>query len=389
MTTTGSKPERHGDVSSVEPGERRDGAHGVRDEHAPDPYRRGPTEQEPAREARPGLSGRLDRFQQRHPAAGFPLAVVYKFADDQGTYLAALITYYGFLSLFPLLLLFASLLGFVLQNSPRLQREILDSTLSQFPVIGDQLAQPQGLRGNVLAVVVGGLVAVYGALGVAQAIQNAMNVAWSVPRHRRPNPIKARLRSLVLIAMTGVAVSATTVLSALGSSAGQYGADIGRWVRLGVTVAAIIVNATVFVIAFRVATAAKVGAREVAPGAIGAAVIWQLLQLFGTAYVGHHVKGSTTTYGVFALVLGLLGWLFLAAVGLVLCVEVNVVRAKHLYPRALLTPFTDNVDLTGADERTYTDAAVAQRAKGFQNIEVSFDDGQDTSASEPDTADSS
>src|SRR3712207_3472887 len=116
---------------------------------------------------------RSDRFQRRHPAAGFPLAVVYKFVDDQGTYLAALITYYGFLSLFPLLLLFASVLGFVLQDSPRLQSEILDSTLSQFPVIGDQLGEPRGLRGNVVAVVVGGLVALYGALGVAQAIQNA------------------------------------------------------------------------------------------------------------------------------------------------------------------------------------------------------------------------
>ena len=62
--------------------------------------------------------------------------------------------------------------------------------MSQFPVIGDELGEPQGLQGSVGALVVGGLVALYGALGVAQAMQNAMNVAWAVPRNRRPNPIR-------------------------------------------------------------------------------------------------------------------------------------------------------------------------------------------------------
>ena len=78
---------------------------------------------------------------------GFPLAVLYKFIDDQGIYLAALITYYGFLSLFPLLLLLASALGFALRNDEELRQQILDSTLSQFPVIGEQLRDPQGLQG--------------------------------------------------------------------------------------------------------------------------------------------------------------------------------------------------------------------------------------------------
>ena len=119
---------------------------------------------------------------------GFPIAVIYKFFEDQGPYLAALITYYGFLSLFPLLLLLASVLGFVLQDDPELQERILDSTLSQFPIIGQQLAEPQGLRGSTVAVVVGGLVALYGAMGVAQALQNAVNVSWAVPRTTARTP---------------------------------------------------------------------------------------------------------------------------------------------------------------------------------------------------------
>ena len=150
--------------------------------------------------------GRIDAFQRRHPVLGFPLAVVYKFFDDQGVYLAALITYYGFLSLFPLLLLLASVLGFFLDDDPELRQRILDSTVSQFPVVGEQLRDPQSMEGSGVALVIGALVVLYGALGVAQALQNAMNVIWAVPRHLRPNPIAARGRSVLLIATAGLAV---------------------------------------------------------------------------------------------------------------------------------------------------------------------------------------
>ena len=328
------------------------------------------------------VTQRLDAFQQRHRWAGFPLAVVYKFGEDQGPYLAALITYYGFLALFPLLLLLASVLGFVLEGDPDLQDRILDSTLSQFPVIGDELGDPQGLQGSGVALVVGGLVALYGALGVAQALQNAMNIAWAVPRHRRPNPIRLRLRSLVLITVGGIAVLATTVLSALGGSGGAFGADLEQWSTVLVVLVSVLLNAAVFILAFRICTVQRIAIRDLVPGAITAAIVWQLLELFGTAYVGNVVKGAGATYGVFALVLGLLAWIFLAAVGVVMSAEINVVRTKQLYPRSLMTPFTDNVDLTTADRNVYTDAATAQRFKGFQSVTVSFDDeGQQASAS--------
>ena len=327
------------------------------------------------------LTRRLDEFQRRHRWAGFPIAVVYKFGEDQGVFLAALITYYGFLSLFPLFLLLASALGFILQGNPDLQRQILDSALSQFPVIGDELGEPQGLQGNVGALVVGGIVAVYGAIGVAQAMQNAMNVAWSVPRNHRLNPLRARLRSLHLIAIGGAAVLATTILSGLGSSAGAFGSDLGGASTVLVIVLAMAINIAVFIQVFRICTAEGVPVRDVVPGAVTAAVFWQLLQLFGTAYVGNVVKGAGATYGVFALVLGLFAWIFLAAVGVVISAEINVVRSRHLYPRALMTPFTDNVDLTAADRRAYTDAAQAQRFKGFESVTVRYaDDGQQASA---------
>lgn len=315
-----------------------------------------------------GVADRLDAMQRRHPAASFPLAVLYKYLDDQGGYLAALIAYYAFVSLFPLLLLLSTVLGLVLVGHPALQEQVLHSALSQFPVIGDQLNQPQRLGGGVGGVVIGVLGALYGGLGVAQATQNAMNTAWAVPRNDRPNPVKARGRSLLLLGTVGVALLGTTVISALGGGAGAFGAVA----RLLLLLASVAVNTGAFILAFRIATTRELTVREVAPGAVAAAVIWQLLQSFGAVYVGNIVKGASATNGVFALVLGLLAFFYLTATAAVLCVEINVVAVDHLHPRALLTPFTDNVELTPGDKRAYATQAEAQRSKGFEEINVTF-----------------
>jgi membrane protein len=328
------------------------------------------------------LTERLDHFQRTHPFVGFTLAVIYKFGDDYGTYLAAVLTYYGFVSFFPLLLLFSTVLGFVLNGNPGLQQELLHSALQQFPVIGPQLQTPEHLGGGMTGLVVSILVSLYGGLGIAQAVQYAMNTAWSVPRHRRPNPFLARWRSLLLLSTGGLAVLCTSVLSAVGSSGSAFGVEFGLGLHLLLIGSSTCINALVFVLAFKLATPRRLTVRQVAPGALVAAVAWQLLQSFGGRYVGSVVKHASATNAVFALVLGLLAFFYLAAVTFVLCVEINVVRVDHLYPRALLTPFTDDVDLTRGDKKVYTDAARSQTAKGFETVDVRFEppDGRNGSA---------
>lgn len=310
----------------------------------------------------------LDRLQRRSRAAGFAIAVIYKYVDDQGGYLAALITYYAFVSLFPLLLLLTTVLGVVLAGHPQVQHQVLDSALSQFPVIGDQLTDPQHLSGGAIAVVVGIAGALYGGLGVGQALQNAMESIWAVPRHKRPDPIRSRLRSLILLVLLGTALMGATLLSALA----RESATLGVAGRAGVMVAAVAVNALVCLVAFRVTTTRRLSFRQIAPGAIIAAVLWQVLQVFGATYVTHVVKSASTTNSVFALVLGLLAFLYLTSVALIICAEINAVAVDHLYPRALLAPFTDDVALTTGDRKTYAGQAKAQQAKGFERIHVSF-----------------
>ena len=187
------------------------------------------------------MVGWLDRLQQRSRVAGFVIAVFYKYVDDQGSYLAALITYYAFVSLFPALLLFTTVLGVVLVGHPELQEQILQSAVAQFPVIGEQLGQPQGLSGGTVGVVVGIAGALYGGLGVGQAVQNAMDTLWAVPRNERPDPIRARIRSLLLLVVLGSALIATTILAAIGRASESFGIVS----KAGIVVVSVLINAGV------------------------------------------------------------------------------------------------------------------------------------------------
>lgn len=314
----------------------------------------------------------LDRLQRRYPPLGAPLAVLYKFFDDQGVYLAAIIAFYGFISMFPLFLLLSTTLGFALENDPGLREAILDSAASQIPVIGREI-ETQQLTGNGTAALVAVLTGIYGSLGVAQAIQNAMNFTWGVRRNERPNPFASRLRSLGLIGILGLFVLATTLLSQLGATLRATNSPLNEGSELLANFGSLVLSSLFFVFICRFGTAAPLTIRDVAPGAFLAGFAWQGLQAGGGAFVQSVVARSSVTNGVFAVVLGLLGWLFLAAIALVLCLEVNVVLARKLYPRSLLTPMTDLVDLTDADLLAYSRLARAQALKGFQNVNVSFE----------------
>lgn len=313
----------------------------------------------------------VDRFQRRHALLGFPIGVLYKFFDDTGAYLAALIAYYAFLSLFPALLLLTTILGIVLAGNPDLQRTILDSAFAQFPVVGQKLATPGALNGGPTAVVIGVLGSMYGGIGVAQALQHAMNTVWSVPRNNRPNPLLARGRSLLLLLVGALAVILATALTTLSNSSIL---SLTTPTKVLGVVLSVVVNALLFALLFKLATGRMLAWPQIAPGAVLASLAWQGLQRFGVIYVEQVVNKASDTAGVFAIVLGLVAFLHVTAIAIVLSVEFNVVRTRRLWPRALLTPFTDAVDLTPADKAAYEDLAQAQRLKGQQTIDVEFGD---------------
>jgi uncharacterized BrkB/YihY/UPF0761 family membrane protein len=320
----------------------------------------------------PDLVDRVDAYQRGHRWVGMPLGVVYKFFDDQGGYLAAVMTYYAFVAIFPILLIASSVLGFVLQGHPDLQQQILTSALGQFPIVGDQIGRPEGLQGSASAVIIGAITALYGIVGLGQAAMIAVNVSWAIPRNSRLNPVVSRLRGLAWLVLAGLALLGVAALSSVGGNLDVLGIDLGngRWL---VAAATVVLTTAVLTVMLQLSTPRTESVRELLPGAAFVAIGWQLLQVAGGAYVEHVIKKATQMNGVFAVVLGLMALLYVATVIAMIGLELNVVLAKRLYPRALLTPFTDGVELTEADQQVYREYAQAQRHKGFERIHVTFD----------------
>ena len=207
-------------------------------------------------------------------------------------------------------------------------------------------------------------------------MQNALNAAWYVPRNSRPNPVLARARSLTLLGLVALFLLVTTFLSQWDAALRAL-TDNEQAVGYWTTFASMAVTWVLFQVISRFGTTYRVTIRQALPGSILGVLVWQGLQTAGTGFVARVIAGSSDTNGVFAVVLGLLAWIYLASVSFVVCTELNVVLALKLYPRALLTPMTDDVDLTEGDRASYAGLARAQRLKGFQKVQVSFEyDGQ-------------
>ena len=314
----------------------------------------------------------VDRFQRRHPVIGFPLAVIYKYFDDQGPYLASIIAFYAFIAIFPLLLISTSILGFFLQDDPALRERLLDTALSQFPIVGEQLGRPEGLQGSTSAIVIGALAATYGSLNLGQAAQNAAHITWAVPRNSRTNAVLQRVRSLVLLAFAGLGILALALASSLLANPDAIGIDAGD-LSWAIRITGFVVTSVIFIGLFRLVSGGRASTRSVLPGALAASVMWQVLQLGGNSFVTNVIGSAGQMTDTFALVLGLVAFLYLAGMLMVLSLEINVVLRRRLYPRALLTPFTDRVSPTEADLKAYTGYAKSQRHKGFQSIESTFE----------------
>jgi len=307
----------------------------------------------------------LDLHQQRIPGLRFIAAVFKKFSDDGASQLAALIAYYGFFALFPLLLVFVTVLGFVLQGNASAQESVLHSTLSEFPVIGTQLQNNvHSLKGSGLALAIGIIGSLLAGLGITGATQSAFNQVWYIPHKRRPNFLTWRLRGLGLLTVLGLLSILSTVVTGYASSgsSGLVGA-------IGGVLVALIFNLLLFFAAFRLLTSDEIQTVDLIPGVLVAAVLWQILQYVGGIYVEHVIRHAKETSGLFAFVLGLLAWLYLGAQVLLVAAEINVVKAKKLWPRSFLSD-----PLLEADRRALTAAAEVQERIDEQNVEVSFDE---------------
>lgn len=275
--------------------------------------------------------------------------------------LVAVISYRAFLSVFPLLLVFTTVLGYALHGDAAAQRSVLHSALGQFPIIGQQI-RVRSLTGNGLGLAVGIAGSVWGGLGVTLAAQTAMDTVWAVPFKRRPDFLFSRLRGLAMLAALG----ALNVISS-GVSGLVSGGLGGAGLRVAGIATSLLLNLLLFLAAFRLLTSKSVATRDLLPGVLIAAVLWEILQAVGGYYVGHVVRGATPAYGTFALIIGLVAWIHLGAQATLYAAEANVVRLRHLWPRSLF-----GVDRP-EDEKTLRGLAKIEERDERETVEATFD----------------
>jgi YihY family inner membrane protein len=306
----------------------------------------------------------FDRFHERHRWLAFPYAVIKKFGDDQAGGLAAQMAYYGFLALFPLLMVLTTILGLVARHNPTLQAKIVGSALAQFPIIGTQIRQNvHSLPRSGLALALGLVGAIYGSLGAIRVAETAMNTIWDVPRKRWPNFVFSLARAAILLVVVGALTLAASVSSGLAA-----GASLSIATRLLGIVISLGLNLALFYGVFAVLTRRRVTWRELWPGVLIAAAAWTVLQSIGGLYISHTLRNSTELYGFFGVVIALLVWIYLGAEITLYAAEINVVRAKRLWPRRIVQP-----PLSRADERAMRAYASREERRPEEHLEVKFD----------------
>jgi YihY family inner membrane protein len=308
---------------------------------------------------------RLDRAQQRHKPTAFVFGVIKKYGDDNGGVLTSNLAHSALVSVFPLLLVLVTILGLVVSGNPAIRSDVMSAVSSQFPAIGDKLTGHLHVlrKSSMIGLIVGLIGLVWGATGLAQSGLFTMAQVWNLPGPARPGYLPRLGRCLLFLGVLGIGVIVTTGLTALGT----FGHHLPVFVVLA-EVLAVAANIGLYLIAFRVLTPKGVPSRSLIAGAAVGGVAWTILQALGS-YLVHHYLHSDSVYGAFATVLGLIAWLYLASEVTVYAAEVNVVVARHLWPRSIIQP-----PLTEADRSSLALQALQNQRREEQHVTVSFND---------------
>lgn len=289
-------------------------------------------------------------------------AIIKKYSQDNCGYLGAVISYYGFLSLFPLLVVFTSLAKLLLKNNSALRERVVNSTVHYFPIVGNQLQQSiRSPKETGVALIISLIIMLYGARGVASTLQYSLSSLWYIPQFKMPSFIKNLLRSLGIIIVGGVGLLIASLVSGYTAIPGN-----ALFIKIITTSASLLLLWLTFIFIFKLALVGHKRVRQVIVGAAITAIGLQILQTLGGFIMVHELKGLSSIYGTFALVVGLLFWIYLQAEVLLYAAEVDVIRAYHLYPRSLLG------QLTSADKVVYRKQAGSKRQRAGEEIAIEF-----------------
>lgn len=273
----------------------------------------------------------LDKFQQQHRPTAFLYAVIKRYGETGGGTQAALLTYYGFLALFPLLMVLTTITNDVIGNHPELQHTVIEGVTSYFPLLGNQLSvHVNTLNRSGLALIIGILFTLYGARGVADAFRQGVQHIWQIPERKRDGFPKSTLKSLCMLLVGGLGLITASVLAGLASSAGH---------AVGFRILSLLLNMFIlfwlFDFLINISLPAHVSFKEIRVGAAVAAVGLVILQAAGGYILARQLKNLDALYSYFALALGLLFWIYLQTQILYYAIVVSYVSSHKLWPRSL------------------------------------------------------
>ena len=288
--------------------------------------------------------GWADDVQRRHGALGFPWAVIRKYGDDDGGRAAALITYYGFLSVFPLLLLGVAIVSRVLAGNPELRRRLVTATVPSVlrPTVEHAVTT---LPASTVPFIAGLIGLVFAGTGVVFSAYHTLNDVAAVPRRLRfalfPRYLRVFVMLMVLMLGAGAVGALTVVATALPTLPGVE--------RVLAVLGSALIIFVVLLLGVRLLLARPAPFRAVWPGAAPGAVAVALLLALAAPLLARFVSRSGPVYGSFATVAGLFAFFYLVSQVLVYSAEVAAVRYAGLWPRAL-----DPKRPTAADIRGFT-----------------------------------
>ncbi len=268
---------------------------------------------------------RVERWRARSRPFDATMRFLDQLRDHRTTKNAALVSHFAFLSVFPLMLVLTTVLGFLLEHHADWRKQIIDSAAARIPIIGSEIARDPGrLTGNTTVLIVGLLTTLWAGTKAFLAIQTGLDDIAEVPIDRRSNAAASRLKALIGIGLIGgaqvVTAASTSLVGITGVSA------VGK--LLGV-VGALVINVLVVLGTYRWLCTRRRAWRDLVPGAVAAGTVFAALQLVGTTVVQRWITNASPVYGTFATVIGLLSWLSLHALVALLGAELNVVVSRR------------------------------------------------------------
>ena len=274
---------------------------------------------------------KLDAYQKKKHFLGFSVAVVKKYGEDEAGRHAALLTYYLFSAIFPLLLVLTTLTARLAGHNSYLQTTVIGGIIDYFPLLGNQLAtHVHVLNRNGLALVLGLLFILYGTHGVADAFVKGVRQIWGIPKDQAPGFPKSTIKSLSLVIFGGLGFIGASVCAGLAASAGH------GWGFRGLS---ILINLFIlfwlFTFLINSSLPRHVTIKEIRVGAAAATIGLVILQLLGGYVISRELKNLDALYSYFAVALGLLFWLYLQAQVIYYAIEIAVVSSQKRWPRSL------------------------------------------------------